>query len=46
MAERKSVPTQTSYRSSVTGEFVTRQYAERHPRTTERERIKHPERNK
>lgn len=30
----------TVYRSSVTGEFVTRRYAERHPRTTEKERVR------
>jgi hypothetical protein len=29
-----------SYRSSETGEFVTRKYAEKHPRTTEKERRK------
>lgn len=29
-----------SYRSSETGEFVTRRYAEKHPRTTEKERRK------
>lgn len=27
------------YRSSVTGEYVTREYAERNPDTTQRERI-------
>ena len=27
-------------RDSETGEFVTEEYAKRHPRTTERERIK------
>lgn len=42
--EKKSTPTQTSYRSSRTGQFVTPDYARRHPSTTERERIKHPER--
>lgn len=39
---RNKVPTQDAYRSSVTGRFVTERYAERHPRTTEHERIKHP----
>lgn len=29
-----------NYRSSETGEFVTRRYAEKHPRTTEKERRK------
>lgn len=43
MADKK-VPNQTSHRSSQTGRFVTEQYAQRHPATTERERIKHPER--
>lgn len=39
-----NVPTQTSHRSSRTGRFVTEQYADRHPATTQRERNKHPER--
>lgn len=38
------VPTQDAHRSSETGRFVTERYADRHPRTTEHERIKHPER--
>jgi hypothetical protein len=38
------IPTQDSYRSSESGQFVTKRFAERHPRTTEHERIKHPER--
>ena len=38
------VPTQTSHRSSRTGQFVTERQAQRSPSTTERERIKHPER--
>lgn len=41
---KSKVPTQTSHRSSRTGKFVTPGYAKRHPATTERERIKHPER--
>lgn len=41
---REKTPTQTSYRSSQSGRFVTERYAEKHPSTTERERIKHPER--
>lgn len=41
---REKVPTQTSHRSSRTGQFVTERYAQTHPNTTERERIKHPER--
>lgn len=32
--------TRTIYRSSVTGEIVTKAYAEAHPRTTEKERVK------
>lgn len=28
------------YRSSVTGEFVTREYAEANPETTEKQRLK------
>ncbi len=31
-------------RSSETGRFVTERYAERHPRTTEHERIRKPNR--
>jgi hypothetical protein len=38
------VPVQTSHRSSRTGRFVTERFADRNPNTTERERIKHPER--
>lgn len=38
------VPTQVSHRSSRSGRFVTERYANSHPATTERERIKHPER--
>ena len=41
MAKQK-VPTQTVHRSSQSGRFVTERYADRHPDTTERERIKHP----
>ena len=29
-------------RSSVSGRFVTKKYAEKHPRTTEKETIKRP----
>lgn len=32
---------QVSHRNSVDGRFVTERYADRHPKTTERERIKH-----
>lgn len=42
MARRESSTTQTHHRSSETGQFVTRKYAETHPRTTEREQIRHP----
>ena len=31
-------------RSSITGQFVTQQYANKHPRTTEHERYKKPNR--
>ena len=30
------------YRSAVSGEFVTQNYAESHPRTTEREHVRVP----
>ena len=39
---KEKVPSQTAHRSSESGRFVTEKYAERHPDTTERERIKHP----
>lgn len=39
---KEKVPVQISHRNSETGRFVTQHYAERHPATTERERIKHP----
>jgi hypothetical protein len=34
-AKRKTV-----YRSSKTGKFVTKKYAEKHPNTTEKERVR------
>ena len=43
MAEKKT-PVQISHRDSGSGRFVTEKYANTHPKTTERERIKHPER--
>lgn len=36
-------PRQTAHRSSVTGQFVPKKYAEKHPKTTERERIRRPD---
>ncbi len=41
---KPKVPTQETFRRSDTGQFTTERYADRHPRTTEREMIKHPER--
>lgn len=41
MANDKT-PRQDAYRDSRTGHFVTERYANRHPSTTEHERIKHP----
>ncbi len=32
-------PTKTVYREVVEGHFVTKDYAEKHPRTTEKERV-------
>jgi hypothetical protein len=32
--------TVTIYRSSITGQIVTKGYAESHPKTTEKERVK------
>jgi hypothetical protein len=43
---RGKVPTQVSHRSSNSGRFVKESFADRHPSTTEREAIKHPERTK
>ena len=37
------VPVQVSHRDSGTGQFVTKKYADNHPTTTERERIKRPD---
>ena len=42
MKKKATVPTQAAYRSSVSGKFVTEQYAKRYPNITEQERIKHP----
>lgn len=44
MSKSDKVPTQVSHRNSTNGRFVTEKYADKHPNTTERERIKHPER--
>ena len=41
-AMAKKPPTQTVRRSSETGQFVTKKEADRHPRTTETQRIKKP----
>jgi hypothetical protein len=41
---KEKVPSQDAFRRSDTGRFTTERYAERHPKTTEHERIKHPER--
>jgi hypothetical protein len=43
---KKSTPTQVSYRNSGSGRFITKPQADRNPRGTEREVIKHPERKK
>jgi hypothetical protein len=39
---KPKVPTQDAHRNSENGRFVTERYADRHPKTTEHERIKHP----
>lgn len=41
---KTKVPTQEAFRSSETGRFVTERFAERHPKTTEHEHIKRPDR--
>lgn len=38
----KATRTQTQYRDSVKGTFITKQEAAMRPRETEKERIKHP----
>lgn len=42
MSNKKS----TAYRSAKTGRFVTEKYANKHPKTTVRERIAKPVKNK
>lgn len=39
---KDKVHTETHHRSSDSGRFVTERFADRNPRTTERERIKYP----
>lgn len=39
---KKNPPRRTVNRSAVTGEFVTEQYAKRHPRTTVAEHLRPP----
>jgi hypothetical protein len=43
MANRK---TKTIYRRSDNGQLTTEEYAEKHPKTTEKERVKIPKRHK
>jgi len=40
MAKKKKTKTITVYRSSITGRFITKKYAKRKPRTTEKETIR------
>jgi len=42
LMSKPKVPTQDAHRNSEDGRFVTERYADRHPKTTEHERIKHP----
>jgi hypothetical protein len=35
-------PTRTIYRNSETGQITTKKFAEAHPRSTEKEKIKSP----
>jgi hypothetical protein len=37
---KKPEPKKTVYRDSEEGKFVTQEYAERHPNTTEKERVR------
>ena len=43
MSNKKGPP---NYRSAVDGKFVTKKYAEKHPRTTEKEHNKTPPKKK
>jgi hypothetical protein len=36
---KSNTPKKTVYRSSESGQFVKKNYAEKHPRTTEKERV-------
>lgn len=42
---KEKEPKKTIYRDSETGRIVKREYAESHPRTTEKERVRTGERN-
>jgi len=39
---KKKPKVKTIYRSSVTGRFIPKRYAKKHPRTTEKERVRVP----
>jgi hypothetical protein len=43
---KSNTPKKTVYRSSVSGQFVKKNYAEKHPRTTEKERVENPKKKK
>jgi hypothetical protein len=40
MSSKSNEPKKTVYRDSKEGEFVTKKYAESHPDTTEKERVR------
>lgn len=40
MASKSSGSKRTIYRNSETGRITTKKYAEKHPRTTEKERVR------
>jgi hypothetical protein len=40
MSSKNDAPRKTVYRDSEDGQFVKKDYAERHPSTTEKERVR------
>ncbi len=46
MAKAPKTPAKTIYRNSENGQITTKKYAEKHPKTTEKEKIKAPRKAK
>ncbi len=40
MSKKRTEPTKIVYRDSDEGKFVTQEYAEKHPKTTEKEHVR------